>query len=168
MNDESSQIFITRVFDAPRELVYQAFTEPDHLAAWWGPLGNSLPRSEMLFDVRPGGYLRWTEVVAHDPDARIHVYVDLTGVAPHEMLEGTMHVSGQRSDGFEPFQTRIAVRFYDEAGGRTRLEISQWLPPHLVGPSEQGWQEAFTKLDTALSPTPAVTADQPGGSAWPS
>jgi uncharacterized protein YndB with AHSA1/START domain len=36
------------VFDAPRELVYRAFTDPDHLAAWWGPIGNSLPRERRI------------------------------------------------------------------------------------------------------------------------
>ncbi|MGH9224814.1 MAG: SRPBCC domain-containing protein [Acidimicrobiales bacterium] len=41
------------MFDAPRELVYQAFTDPDQLAAWWGPIGNSLPRDEIEFDLRP-------------------------------------------------------------------------------------------------------------------
>ena len=48
------QLALTRIFDAPRALVYQAFTDPDHLAAWWGPLGNSLPRDEIEFDVRRG------------------------------------------------------------------------------------------------------------------
>ena len=37
MNTETPQLVISRVFDAPRELVYRAFTDPDHLAAWWGP-----------------------------------------------------------------------------------------------------------------------------------
>jgi uncharacterized protein YndB with AHSA1/START domain len=50
------QLALTRIFDAPRALLYQAFTDPDQLAAWWGPIGNSLPRDEMDFDVRPGGY----------------------------------------------------------------------------------------------------------------
>ena len=40
MNTETAQLVISRVFDAPRELVYRAFTDPDHLAAWWGPIGN--------------------------------------------------------------------------------------------------------------------------------
>ena len=47
------QLALTRIFDAPRALVYQAFTDPDHLAAWWGPIGNSLPRDEIEFDGAP-------------------------------------------------------------------------------------------------------------------
>ena len=56
MDTEAPQIAISRVFDAPRELVCRAFTDPDQLAAWWGPIGNSLPRDEIEFDVRSGGY----------------------------------------------------------------------------------------------------------------
>jgi uncharacterized protein YndB with AHSA1/START domain len=52
MDTEAPQIVISRVFDAPRALVYRAFTDPDHLAAWWGPIGNALPRDEIEFDVR--------------------------------------------------------------------------------------------------------------------
>ena len=44
------QLALTRIFNAPRALVYQAFTDPDHFAAWWGPIGNSLPRDEIVFD----------------------------------------------------------------------------------------------------------------------
>ena len=58
MNTETPQLAISRVFDAPRELVYQAFTDPDQLARGWGPIGNSLPRDEIEFDLRPGGYQR--------------------------------------------------------------------------------------------------------------
>jgi uncharacterized protein YndB with AHSA1/START domain len=77
MKTETPQLVISRVFDAPRELVYRAFTDPDHLAAWWGPIGNSLPRDEIDFDVRPGGFQRWTEVNAAEPELRVHIHVDL-------------------------------------------------------------------------------------------
>ncbi len=53
MNAEAHHLSITRVVDAPRPLVYRAFTDPDDLAAWWGPAGNQLPRDEIDFDVRP-------------------------------------------------------------------------------------------------------------------
>jgi hypothetical protein len=68
-----------------------------------------------------------------------------------ELLEGTMRVTGQLPGGFEPFETRMRLEFHDEADGRSRLEIRQWLPEHLSSPTEQGWLEAFTKLDTALA-----------------
>jgi hypothetical protein len=60
-------------------------------------------------------------------------------------------VTGQLPGDFEPFETKVRIEFHDEADGRTRLEVRQWLPEHLVSPSEQGWGEAFTKLDAALA-----------------
>jgi uncharacterized protein YndB with AHSA1/START domain len=159
MDTRPPQIVISRVFDAPRQLVYRAFTDPYHLVAWWGPIGNVLPPDEIEFDVRPGGYQRWTEVFPAQPGVRVHVHVDLTDVADGELLDGVMHVAGRLPDGIEPFETRYRVEFHDEADGRTRLEIRQWLPERLAGPSEHGWTEAFSKLDAALTGAHAVTAD---------
>ena len=70
-----------------------------------------------------------------------------------------MHVTGQLPDGIEPFATRLRLEFHDEADARTRLEIRQWLPEHLAAPSEQGWTEAFTKLDATLTSAHAVAVD---------
>jgi uncharacterized protein YndB with AHSA1/START domain len=145
------QLALTRIVDAPRTLVYQEFTDPDLFAAWWGPIGNALPRDQMDFDIRPGGHQRWTEVFAADPHVRVHIRLDLTDVIDGELLDGILHVTGQLPGGFEPFETRMRVEFHDEADGRTRLEVRQWLPEHLASPSEQGWLEAFTKLDAALA-----------------
>jgi uncharacterized protein YndB with AHSA1/START domain len=159
------QLALTRIFDAPRALVYQAFTDPDHLAAWWGPIGCSLPRDEIECDVRPGGHQRWTMVVADEPHIRIHHHTDLTQVVDGELLDGILRVTGQLPEGFEPFEMRIRFEFYDEADGRTRLELRHWLPEHLVAMgrvgqiptedwisrSEQGALESFTKLDATLA-----------------
>ena len=48
-----------------------------------------------------------------------------------------MHVAGQLPEGIEPFETRFRVEFHDEADGRTRLEIRQWLPAHLAAPASR-------------------------------
>lgn len=57
------EVVSTRVFAAPRELVFEAFSNPDHLVHWWGPKGFTNRFSE--FDLRPGG--RW-RFVMHGPD----------------------------------------------------------------------------------------------------
>jgi uncharacterized protein YndB with AHSA1/START domain len=168
MNPETPQLAISHTCDAPRELVYRAFTDPDHLAAWWGPSGNSLPRDEIEFDVRPGGYQRWTEVNAAEPDLRVHIYIDLTNVTPGELLEGVMQATGRLQEGIEPFETRFRVEFHDEPDGRTRLEIRQWLPEDLAAPSEQGWLEALTKLDATLASAQAAATDNREVGTWPS
>lgn len=151
MHTDAPQIDISRVFDAPRALVYRAFTDPEHFMAWWGPIGNSLPREEIDFDVRSSGHQRWTEVSASDPGIRVRVTVDLTAVADGELLDGVMQVSGRIPGGLDGFETRIRYEFSDETGGRTRLRIRQWLPQHLTGNATQGWREALTKLGATLS-----------------
>jgi len=57
------EIVTTRVVDAPRELVFRAWTEPEHVGQWWGPNGFTSTIQEM--DVRPGGVWR---LVMHGPD----------------------------------------------------------------------------------------------------
>ena len=57
------EIVSTRVFAAPRGLVFEAFSNPDHLKHWWGPKGFTNTFSE--FDLRPGGAWRF---VMHGPD----------------------------------------------------------------------------------------------------
>ena len=145
------QVALTRIVNALRALVYKAFTDPDQFAAWWGPIGNSLPRDELAFDVRPGGYVRWSEVFPAEPGTWTKGRIDLTEVVDGELLDGVLHITGQLPGGFEPFETRMRVEFHDEADGRTRLEIRQWLPEHLVSPTEEGWGEALTKLDATLA-----------------
>jgi uncharacterized protein YndB with AHSA1/START domain len=159
MDTDEPQVAMSRVLDAPRALVFRAFTDPDHLVSWWGPSGNTLPRDEIEFDVRPGGFQRWTEISAAQPDLRVHISIDLTDVADGDLLEGLMHVTGRLQDGVEPFGTRFRVEFHDESDGRTRLEIRQWLPAHLAGPSNQGWLEALEKLDATLLHIQAATTD---------
>ena len=98
----------------------------------------------------------------------MHIHVDLTDVADGELLEGVMHVSGRLQEDIEPFETRLRVEFYDEADGRTRLEIRQWLPEHLAHPSAEGWRQALTKLDATLMNVQAVAADHREVEAWQS
>jgi uncharacterized protein YndB with AHSA1/START domain len=57
------EIVLTRVFDAPRELLWDAWTDPKHVVKWWGPRGFTITIHEM--DVRPGGI--WNHTM-HGPD----------------------------------------------------------------------------------------------------
>jgi hypothetical protein len=81
----------------------------------------------------------------------VRIRIDLTDVTDGELLDDVMHVTGQLPQGIEPFETRVRVELYDEANGRTRVEVSQWLPEHLASPSEEGWRQAFAKLEATLA-----------------
>src|SRR5277367_3850317 len=65
---EHRELTLVRVYDAPRALVFKAFTDPVHLARWWGPHGYTTPVCE--FDARPGGALR---IHMRGPDGGVHV-----------------------------------------------------------------------------------------------
>jgi activator of Hsp90 ATPase-like protein len=71
----SQHIEITRIFDAPRELVYRAFTDPGQLAQWFGPDGCSVPRDSIEIDAHPGGFQRF---VMTGPDVRSPVDMTFT------------------------------------------------------------------------------------------
>jgi uncharacterized protein YndB with AHSA1/START domain len=58
----AQEIEITRVYDAPRALVWRAWTEPEELVQWWGPIGWSTPLDTVTMDVRPGGAFRLTSI----------------------------------------------------------------------------------------------------------
>jgi len=77
------ELFITRTFDAPRRLVFQAWTDPKQLAQWWGPHGFTNPICEL--DVRPGGAIR---IHMRGPDGAVYpmtgVYREI--VAPERLV----------------------------------------------------------------------------------
>lgn len=147
--ETAPQLTLTRIVNAPLARVYQAFTDPDDFAAWWGPLGNSIRVIE--FDVRSGGHLQWSESFPDEPDIWTHGRIDLSDVVDGELLDGVMRITGELPGGYEPFETRMRVEFHAEGDGRTRLEIRQWLPEDYVSPTEGGWGEALTKLDGLLA-----------------
>lgn len=108
------EILLTRVFDAPRELVFNAWVDPIHIAQWFGPDGFTTTILEM--DVRPGGVWRF---IMHGPDGvdypnRI-VYVE---VAKPERLVYN-HFS---EDVDEPGQFHVTMTF-TEQGGKTVLSM---------------------------------------------
>jgi uncharacterized protein YndB with AHSA1/START domain len=101
-----------REFDAPRALVFEAWSDPKHLAQWWGPYGFTTTTSQ--FDMRPGGIWRF---VMHGPDGRDYQNrITFEEVVPPERLV-YRHGGG---DDLEPVQFRTAVTFED-LGGRTRV-----------------------------------------------
>lgn len=106
------EIVLDRVFDAPRERVFQAWTEPDALAHWWGPEGFRTTTHEM--EVRPGGTWRFT---LHGPDGTDYPNrIVFRDVARPERLAYAHDDDGAgRHPGFD-----VTVTF-DEDGGRTRL-----------------------------------------------
>jgi uncharacterized protein YndB with AHSA1/START domain len=143
------ELVITRIFDAPRELVYRAFTDPDQLAAWFGPVGWSVPRDSVEIDVRPGGHQRFTMVSDEDANLASPVNATFVEVVENELLVGAElveHLPGQT----EPITMTLRLEFHDENGG-TRLVIRQGpFTEELENMTREGWLSSFTKLDAVL------------------
>ena len=56
------ELDLVRTYPAPRQLVWDAWTDPDQMALWWGPRGVSTPRESIELDLRPGGIVRFDMV----------------------------------------------------------------------------------------------------------
>ncbi len=109
----------TRIFAAPRALVFQMWTDPKHLAQWWGP--NGFTTTTSTFDMRPGGTWRF---VMHGPDGRDYENrITFEEVVPPERIV-YRHGGG---DDVEPVQFRTTVLFED-LGDKTRLTMRGQFP----------------------------------------
>jgi uncharacterized protein YndB with AHSA1/START domain len=121
LESDPNAIIGVREFDAPRDLVFAAWTDPKHLAQWWGPDGFTTTTSS--FDMRAGGIWRF---VMHGPDGRDYqnriTYDEI--VAPERIV----YRHGGGDDDVEPIQFRTTVTFEDLGGGRTRLTMRGVFP----------------------------------------
>jgi uncharacterized protein YndB with AHSA1/START domain len=115
-----TDIVMTRVFDAPRHLVFEALTKPEHVRRWWGILDDkhSVPVCEI--DLRVGGAWRF---VGRGPDGDIPAfYGEYREITPPERLVNT--------EFFEPFPDAgsLVTTVLTEEGGKTRLTVTASYP----------------------------------------
>ena len=108
-----TRILITREFDAPRHLVYQAFTTPDLLRRWWHANRSEVTGVEM--DVRVGGRWRWAAKAFNGYEFAF--YGEYREVVPDERLVTTETFSGL------PDAQAVTTTTFTEKDGRTYLEI---------------------------------------------
>jgi uncharacterized protein YndB with AHSA1/START domain len=107
------EIRLSRTFDAPREMVFKAITEPDQVVKWWGPRGFTTTTERM--EVRPGGQWRFC---MHGPDGRDYenliTYIE---VKPPEKL---VYKHGGEKD-VEPVNFTTEITLEDLGGGKTKV-----------------------------------------------
>lgn len=114
------EIVLSRVFDAPRELVFKVWTDPEHKSQWWGPRGFTT--TTISCDVRPGGVWRF---VMHGPDGRDYQnWITYREVVPPERL---VYAHGGDVDKNEPVSF-IATITFEDVGGKTRLTMHSLFP----------------------------------------
>jgi uncharacterized protein YndB with AHSA1/START domain len=139
-----TDLVLSRVFDAPRPVVYRAFVDPDQIAAWFGPAGWSVPRDSITIEAKPGGVQRLVMVNDEDPTLTSPVNATFVEVIENELLVGEEEFMG--------VTMRVRLEFHDEEGGRTRLELVQGpYSPEIESDARAGWTSSFTKLDAILA-----------------
>jgi uncharacterized protein YndB with AHSA1/START domain len=114
------EIVLGRVIDAPRSLVYAAWTDPDQIQQWFGPEGLAIETKEI--DLKPGGVWRF-DMVAPDGTRYTNRMVFLRMDAP-AFIE-VEHGSDQDND---PGRFRMLVTFDEQSDGKTVLTLRQMHP----------------------------------------
>ena len=145
------EVVIERTFEAPVELVWQMWTDPEHFKNWYGPTGFTVPVAEM--DVRVGGKHL---ICMASPDGSMKMWTtgEYTEVIPNERLVYTDSPADENGnvvspsamgmpDG-HPATTEVTVLLKD-LGGRTKMVMTHAGMPADSG-AGSGWEQAFDKL----------------------
>jgi uncharacterized protein YndB with AHSA1/START domain len=142
-------IQISRVLPVPPDRVFEAFTDPDKFARWYGPTGFPVARDSVKIDARVGGLQQFTMVSEADPSMRSEFDGRFTEVVPNVLLasRGMWHgIPGQT----EPWDSSLRVEFSDQEG-TTRLVVREG--PHPLGTAEMGqqaWAMMLPKLESLV------------------
>jgi uncharacterized protein YndB with AHSA1/START domain len=142
------EIVMTRVFDAPRSLVFEAFTKPEHVKHWWGIRNMTLPVCEM--DLRPGG--AWRRVLRKPDGTEVTFKGVYREVVPPERLVYT-ECYDDPGVGSPEWLTTVT---FEEQDGKTKwtgtclhssVEVRNG---HLQSGMEEGVKDVFARLDDLL------------------
>jgi uncharacterized protein YndB with AHSA1/START domain len=141
------EITITRVYDAPRELVWKAWTEPARLAQWWGPRGWRTDPADVTMDVQPGGSFRVTSVNDADgaemtTESVFREVVEPVRLVVEETAEDSWH------------EGAVSVLTLQDLGdGRTEMVFRSTIhtSAEMGGNAERGLASAFDRLAEVLA-----------------
>ncbi len=140
------ELTLTRLFAAPRELVFRMWTDPQHVAQWWGPAGFTNPVCEM--DVRPGGKLR---IVMRAPDGTDY---PMTGtvrevVAPERLV----FTSAAIDEHGNALIDGLTIVTFTEQGGKTSLTLQTHaialapIAARMLEGMDSGWRQSLDRLE---------------------
>jgi uncharacterized protein YndB with AHSA1/START domain len=149
-NSVGKEVAFTRVFDAPRRLVFQVWTDPKHVAQWWGPHGFTNPRCE--WDARPGGAIH---IDMRGPDGRIY---PMTGtfdeIVEPERLVFTCSALDEAGNSLFDVETTVT---FAERGGKTTLTMQARVVKstanamQYIQGMEAGWTQSLERLDAYVA-----------------
>lgn len=133
---------LTRVFEAPRELVFRCMVEPEHLSRFWGPTGTSTPLENITVDARPGGVFE-TVMVSDSDGSTFAMRAVFDVVDPPERLVWTERDSG----------VTTTTTFVELGAARTEVRIHRRnLPAWFLTPEAlSGFASSLDELATYLA-----------------
>jgi uncharacterized protein YndB with AHSA1/START domain len=147
------EVRIIRTFDAPRELVFRAWLDPDQLAAWWPPEGVELPRSSISVDARPGGHFEFTYVDA-SLGQEYPLRMEIVEIVEPELLLFESPPAPEM--GIPELTTRVV---FEEDGDRTTVTVTQGPHTDEMAPNAKaGWISVLDKLEALLARAEGGTA----------
>jgi uncharacterized protein YndB with AHSA1/START domain len=161
---KSPDFVISRVFDAPRDLVWKCFTEPERMAKWWGPKGVTAGIAKL--DLRPGGMCLYSMAT---PDGKVmwgkSAYREIK--APERLV--FINSFSDENAGLTrhplaptwPLQMMTVITFEEQPGGKTKLTI-RWSPLNPTAEEQQtfdaghdsmrmGWTGSLEQLEAYLA-----------------
>lgn len=142
---------LTRVFHAPRAVVFRAWTDPAQVAVWWGPNGFTNPRCE--WEARPGGAIH---IDMRGPDGTVYPmsgrFEEVTEPERLVFISAALDARG-----VPMFEIQNTITFAELPGGRTELTVSARVlgstdaaAPYLAG-AEIGWSQQMERLRARLA-----------------
>jgi uncharacterized protein YndB with AHSA1/START domain len=139
---KTAEIVIARVFNAPRELLFECLTQPEHLTHFWGPVGTSTPVDGITIDLRIGGVFETTMV----NDATGEQYPSrgiFTEIDPPKSIAWTEPDSGMTT----------TSTFADLGDGRTEVQIHQTNVPEMFATPEAqaGFNSSLDRFEQYLA-----------------
>ena len=155
------ELVLTRIIDAPRELVFQAWTDPKHLAQWWGPKRFTNPVCEV--DARPGGALR---IVMRAPNGADYPMVGVFRevVAPERLVFTNIPVDAAGNHLADGLTTVI----FAEQGGKTKLTVHTRavgvapIAARMLEGMEAGWTQSLERLEGYMAKLCGQKVSSPG------
>ena len=140
-------LVITRIFNAPRQLVWEAWTKKEHLEQWSCPRGMTMPESHG--DLRVGG--AWGFVMIAADGEKFPCSGVYREIVPNERL--VMTHGWLEDDGTRPHETVVTVSFEDAGAGKTKMTFEQSIFKSVKSRDDHngGWSQCFDKLSELLA-----------------
>ena len=167
MTDDRKDIVIERIFDAPRELVWKAWTDPEMVMKWWGPEGFTAPSAKV--DLKVGG--KYTYAMKGPEGSQWDKVMHSSGIykeiVPNEKIVVTDYFSDENGNKMNPAdfgqdpsfpsEMEVIITFEDMGDGKTKLTITYPKPETeeqyqgmLKSGMKEGWNSSLNKFEEAL------------------